>query len=97
MRIVREDCDKTSLASRQPASEVRHHPALRKFSNFADGSLSTPHRDRVFGGAKRIVVRGGCRLKAVVYWPKPGHTTLRCRWWAGRQRDIIVDKGLPLL
>jgi hypothetical protein len=21
----------------------------------------------------------------------------RCRWWAGRQRDIIVDEGLPLL
>src|SRR5262249_42947858 len=39
----------------------------RVFSNFGDGSRSTPHRDRaigadVFSGAKRIVVRcGGCR------------------------------------
>jgi len=28
MRIMREDHDKTSLASRRPGSEVRHHPAL---------------------------------------------------------------------
>jgi len=33
MRIMREDYDKTSLASPSTGSEVRHHPALRKFSN----------------------------------------------------------------
>ena len=80
MRIVREDYDKTSLTSRQPAVRSGTHPALRKFSNLGDGSGSTPHRDRVIGGTKRIVVRDRSRLKAVVYWPKPGHTTLRYRW-----------------
>jgi hypothetical protein len=79
MRIMCEDYDKTSLASRQPGSEVRHHPALRKFFNLGDGSRLTLHRDLVIGGAKPIVVRSRCRLKAVVYWPKPGHTTLRYR------------------
>ena len=51
---MREDYDKTSLASRQTGREFRHHPAFRKFSNFGDGSLSTPHRDRVIGGTKRV-------------------------------------------
>ena len=28
MRIMLENCDKTSLESRQPGGEIRHHPAL---------------------------------------------------------------------
>ena len=37
MRIMREDHDKTSLASRRPGSEVRRHPALA--STGAEGSV----------------------------------------------------------
>ncbi len=60
-------------AASEPADR-RLQRDRRKFSNFGDGSRSTPHRDRAIGGAERIVVRGGGRrLKAVVHWPKPRH------------------------
>src|SRR5262249_40258727 len=93
MRIVREDCDKTSLASGQPGSEVRHHRALRKFSNLGDGSRSTSHKDRVIGGAKRKVVRGRCRIESgrLLARAWTHDAALPLAGW--RQRDIIVDQG----